>query len=262
MSQQFCSKKTPEETKKEMDESTRIELEKLNLQIKANPLLLKSKLKYDSDSSSDTSTDSSSSSSSSSSNSKYKSKINRNAIDICKKEQVIDKLEEKNFFKKLELNNLMLENSQIKQENQYLALKVKEFELQSKIIIDVIEMSKNEPLKMDFSNLSNTNVNLKMMNLQKEFDSYNIKIIKAIESLNSLSDCVIKAHYNQELAKINIKLNKNFEFNNKIVNNYLIKIKNAEKCNLILLFIGITIILMAVKDYILHNLQKDYIYRI
>ena len=116
MSQQFCIKKTPEESKKEMDELTKKEIDKLAEQIKANPSILK-RNKYNYDSESDISSESSSdtdSSDSSSSRSHYKSKINKSAIDICKKELVIDKLEEKNYFKTLEMNNLMLENSHFK----------------------------------------------------------------------------------------------------------------------------------------------------
>ena len=135
MSEQFCIKKTPEEAKKEMEETTRKELEKLTQQIKSNPALLKPNMAYDSDTDSDyesSSSDSSSSSSSSSSRSKtkYKTKINKNAIDIFKKETTIDKLEEKNYYKTLDchakgvVSNSATTRSSDKQifDNKYTAL--------------------------------------------------------------------------------------------------------------------------------------------
>jgi hypothetical protein len=252
MSQQFCIKKTPEESKKEMEDITKREIEKLAEQIKANPSILKrNKYNYDSESDDSTvsSSDSSDSSDSSSSRSHYKSKINKSAIDICKKELVIDKLEEKNYFKTLEMNNLILENSHLKDENTMLSLKIKELELQSKIISHVIELSCSEPLKVVYTNLTESNMNSKMMQIQKEFDKYNTQISKLITDLNSLSDSVIKAHYNQELAKINITLNKNYEFNNKLVDKFILKVKNREKCNLIMMFMLITFMLLFIKDY-------------
>ena len=256
MSQQFCIKKTAEETKKEMDELTKKEIDKLAEQIKANPSILRrNKYNYDSESDiSSNSSDTASSSDSYSSRSHYKSKINKSAIDICKKEQVIDKLEEKNYFKTLEMNNLMLENSHLKDENSALVLKIKGLELESKIISDVIELSRTETFKLTCKNLTESNINSKMMLIQKEFDKYNTKISKLINDLNSLSNPIIKSYYNQEIAKINITLNKNYEFNNKLIDKFILKVKNREKCNLIMMFMLITLILLFIKDYAMNNM--------
>ena len=261
MSQQFCIKKTPEELKKEMEDVTRREIDKLAEQIKANPSILKrNKYNYDSESDDSTvsSSDSSDSSDSSSSRSHYKSKINKSAIDICKKELVIDKLEEKNYFKTLEMNNLMLENSHLKDENTMLSLKIKELELQSKIISDVIELSRTVPLKIVYNNLTELNMNSKMIQIQKDFDKYNTQITKLITDLNSLSDSLTKTHYNQELAKIKILLNKNYDFNNKLVDKFILKVKNREKCNLIMMFMMITFILLFIKDYAMNNVIEMF----
>lgn len=260
MSQQFCIKKTPEEFKKEMDSSTQKEIEKLAEHLKANPTLLRNKYKSDSDTDSSSSSSSSSDtdSDSSSSKSNYKHKINKNAIDIYKKETVIDKLEEKNYFKTLELNNLMLENSQLKKENLLFITKIKEYELQTKIISEIIDMNKNEPLKNNGSylidtNFSTTNMNSKMMLLQKEFDAYNTKILNLIDDLNKIPNSNIKTHYNQELAKISILLNKNYAFNNKLIDNFLTKVKNREKCSLVVMILTCTILLMFMKDFAFNN---------
>ena len=269
MSEQFCIKKTPEEVKKEMEETTRKELEKLTQQIKNNPSLLKPNMAYDSDTDSDyesSSSDSSSSSSSSSSRSKtkYKTKINKNAIDIFKKETTIDKLEEKNYYKTLELSNLILENSKLKEENINFQKIISDYVLQSKIISEVIELSKNEPLKVNGHYLINEDLNIANMNskiffLQKEFDKYNTQINKLITDLNSLSDSSVKAFYNQELAKINITVNKNYEFNNKMVDAYITKTKNREKWHLIMIILSFAFFMMIVKDYLMFNFLDEFV---
>ena len=115
MSQQFCIKKTPEECEKDMKEATQKEIAKLAQQIKENPALLKrNKYNYESDSddvsiSSESYSTSTRSTSSKSSRSHHKKRNNKNALELCKKEIFIDKLEEKNYFKTLEMNNLILE---------------------------------------------------------------------------------------------------------------------------------------------------------
>ena len=98
-----------------------------------------------------------------------------------------------------------------------------------------------------------------MFILQKEFDRYKSQIHKLIDDLNSLNDSTVKAHYNQELAKVTILLNKNYEFNNKLVDNYLSKIKNREKRNLILMFLFFSFIMILIKDLFMLNFVNEFV---
>jgi len=265
MSAQFCIKKSSEDVRKEMEEITKKEMEKLTQAIKENPSLLKPKHLYESDSDDDDTSISSSSSltSTSSSNSNYKNKIKKNSLNIFKKEQVIDKLEERNYYKSLDLSNLTLENGQLKDEIASLNKIVNNFTLQNKIIIDVIELSKIEPLKVNGNylidmSITSENMSSKMFTLEKEFERYKSQIHKLIDDLNSINDSIVKTHYNQELAKITILLNKNYDFNNKLVDSYLSKIKNSEKRNLILSFLFFSFIMIIIKDLLNINFIHQF----
>ena len=107
--------------------------------------------------------------------------------------------------------------------------------------------------------LNIANMNSKIFFLQKEFDKYNTQINKLITDLNSLSDSSVKACYNQELAKINITVNKNYQFNNKMVDAYITKTKNREKWHLIMIILSFAFFMMIVKDYLMFNFLDEFI---
>jgi hypothetical protein len=253
MSQQFCIKKTPEECEKDMKETTQKEIAKLAQQIRENPSLLKrNKYNYESDSddvsiSSESYSTSTKSTTTKSSRSHHKRKINKNALELCKKEIFIDKLEEKNYFKTLEMNNLILENNQLQELNKEYFTKIKELDLYFKIITEIIELNKLDFLKI--KDLTESNINNKILQVQKDFDKYQTQISKLTTDLNLLPDSPIKNHYNQELVRINLCHISNFEFNNKFIERYISDMKKQERCNLIWMFIMFSIILIFIKDY-------------
>jgi len=180
---QFCVKKSQEDVYKEMEELTKIEMEKLHKKIKENPKILKPKPIYESDSDDDILDSSFSSTVTSSSDSdhinKNDSMKNNNSITLFKKEQIIDKLEEKNYYKSLELSNLMLENNELKDELENLKEKINDYEYQSELMTEIIELCKSEPLNKIFDE-SNYSI------LEKDYNDYKNEINELIQDLNSL----------------------------------------------------------------------------
>ena len=278
MSEQFVMRKTNEEMKKEMEELTRLEMEKLTKTIKENPMLLQPKNIQPSESGTESEGSSSTSSSSSSSTSSYHSRSRHKSrkhkkqkniikkdqtVDIMKKDQCIDKLEEKNYYKTLELSNLILENGQMKQEIDQLKKVNQEYILQIKIISDIIELNKNEPLKTNGnylidSDLNNKNMSSKMFILQKEFDEYKHKITKLTDDLklfnNDSKTSNIYIYYNKELNNITSKLNNNYDFNNKLIDTYISRTKNKEIAISIIIFLLVGFIM----DVIMFNFSDKF----
>jgi hypothetical protein len=134
---QFCELKTPEEANKEMEDLTKKELEKLKEKIKNNPkILLKNFSDDDELSTLSSSTEDSEyipeDNESESESSEYdkpkvhihykksskdnNERIKKDLMRVLKKDLEIENFEKKEYFRNLELNNLTLENSSLKEE--------------------------------------------------------------------------------------------------------------------------------------------------
>ena len=180
---QYCVKISPEEYETEMKKYTANELSCLNTQEK------------DDDSSSDyydNSDDNNSSDNDDDSNTKD--------LALYKKDQEIDDLESKNYYKTLEMSNLLVENTKLKKEIEILTTKnlcLSELETFIQRIINVKS-------KLHFDN--NININSSdisdivkyTMELQKFHDTMKYKI-NYLEQINNTFQPVIKDYYNKEL---------------------------------------------------------------
>ena len=253
---QFCEKKTPEEAKKEMEELTKKELMLLTQKILDNPNIIKPKMNYESsdDSDSDSSISSNTSSSSSYKHKKHHSipVLNKQSLNIFKKEQTIDKLEEKNYFKTLELSNAILEKTRLEEENRNIRKRLIETEAIVKIISDIIELSKKELIKVNGS-LKKDNITFKMLNLQKEYDS-ELNLMNLIKNnLNNISDSTIKIHYLNQLLILEKKLMDNYQENNKLIDTFIIGVRNNEKIEVCLLSLFVCLMFSIFVTYMLKN---------
>jgi hypothetical protein len=240
--------------------STQTELDKLTTQLKQMPELLKSNcgelnnnsssssdssldsdFSSDSDSDSDSNSDSSEYSSKSGSKSKSKSKTKSkskskpkskskesNLLKVYKKEHEIDNLEQKNYYKTLELNNLTLENSELKTENNELILNFKNNDNILNLIsrfIDLNNVRFNENELYKYKNLKE--ITLKMMEIQNKYDNfikesnslkYEFSIIVDSKRNIKLRNCYIT--YIHNLTKKNeLLFNKQTDIINKNINN-------------------------------------------
>lgn len=207
-------KKSAEEAQKEMVELSKIELQKLAETIAKNPELLKPKfMDSDSETDSDYMSDSDSNASSVTS---YRNK----SLTVYKKELEIDKLQEKNHYKTLELSNLIYENSKLKQE-------VKEVKNLYDESIKFMDLVKKIIQLKDKTIFSNDNINFsedikivsaKMLTVQKEYDTVSQEITTLRNLINS-EENLIKNYFGKELRLIETNIetiyNRNFNLLNK-----------------------------------------------
>ena len=220
-SKQFCTKKTQEEMDKEMKETTEREMNKLTKKIKENPSLIK---KDYSSNSSDSSDSSDSSNSSDSSDSDYESETLR----LYKKKIEIKKLEEKKHFTNLELNNLIVENSELKD-------KLKKLDEEHKKINDMIcTMIKIKDIQMIISDIDNIQVyhnytdldtaTSQFIKLEKLFDSLKLNILTLQDEIKNNFDekhIVLQNNYKIELTEFENKVIDKYNSKKKILTSYI-----------------------------------------
>lgn len=219
----YCSKKTPEEAQREMEELTRREIIKLTEKIAQNPELLKHKFMGDSD---DESSCSDSDSMSDDTSSIESSDSENNALVIYKKEQEIDKLSEKNYYKSLEMNNLMVENQHLKDElNKIVNQNMKHtriiesfkklFEYKTSMKANVLTISQGESIK---------DITSSLVKVQSEY-LVNQKLLDELKQtvINNEFEDVFKVYFVSEIENLhaNIKTiyDTNYETLNKHINN-------------------------------------------
>lgn len=201
---QFCTKKTKEEMDKEMEETTKREMLKLNDKLKEISL-------PDSNSSSDDE-------SLDYSDDDYESE----SLRLYKKKMEIKKLEEKKHFTNLEISNLTVENTELKENNKKLTEDLKKL---TDMISTLTKIKEIKSLESDIDNIEiyhqYTNVEMatsELFKLEKTFDT-----IKS--NIDALMD-EIKVNFGEkqlvlsETAKIEL-----FDFSNKITEKYNLKKK-------------------------------------
>jgi hypothetical protein len=225
---EVSNKKTPEEAQKEMEELTKIELQKLAETISKNPELLKPKfMESDSESDSDYTSDSDSNASSVPS---YHNK----SLTVYKKELEIDKLQEKNHYKTLELSNLIYENSKLK-------IEIKEVKSQyddSIKFIDFVKKIIQLKEKNIFSNeIINFNQDIKtistnMLTIQKEYDVA-LEEINKLKKLIDNQENLIKIYFGKEISLIENNVQTIYQKNFGLLNKKLEEIDRNKKFDFI-----------------------------
>ncbi len=201
---QFCIKKTKEEMDKEMKETTKREMQKLNDKLKEISL-------PDSYSSSD-------GESLDYSDDDYESE----SLLLYKKKMEIKKLEEKKHFTNLEISNLTVENTELNENNKKLIEDIKKL---NDMISTLIKIKEIKSTDNDIDNIEiyhkYTNVEMaasELVKLEKSFDTIKLNI-------DSLFD-EIKVNFGEkqfvlsETAKIEL-----FDFSRKITEKYNLKKK-------------------------------------
>lgn len=208
-SKQYCSLKSPEDAKKEMDDMTHREMEKLNKILKEKPQLLN---KHSSDSS-DSDSISISSSDSDEKHMSYRFYAN---------EKKMDKLEERKHFATLEINNLMLENGELKKE-------IEELKNKNKSMSDMVHtILKIDDIKIldtfDGTRLTDMAPNLQFLteiiiNLEKQYKEVLSQIcVLKLELENNFKEDKyenIKKAYYQNIMNFEREINKKFSIRRK-----------------------------------------------
>jgi hypothetical protein len=244
----FTEKRTPEEARKEMEELTKKELSALNEKIIKNPSILKPMLNYDSDSSSSYSLSSSSSSSSAISYKKSKKYPN---IEVIKQESKIDKLAEKNYYKTLELSNLMLENTKLKDLNNALKIKSDEREKLFNLLKEILEFTLNDRINnkdLNFDILSSDNIIYKSIELQKSFNEDILGFETFVKKTNELPDTIIKSYFSEYITHKKALLEKNYQLNTNKINNFLLILNIKDKCLTLIILLLSLFFAILIKD--------------
>lgn len=219
---QFCHLKTPEEAQNEMESFTKKEMEKLTRILKEKPHLLN---KHDSDSSDSDSL----SVSSSDSDEKILS------YKLMKKEKELDKMEERKHFATLEINNLLLENIDLKKE-------LEELRIQNNVINNLVHtISKIHDIKVldnfdDYrldENSSFSYVTEVIINLQKKYLDINDQIsVLKMELVNNFKDekyKKIKTFYDAEITNFESCIKEKYENKRKDLERYIFRINKKNK---------------------------------
>lgn len=225
-----------------MNETTKRELQLLTEKIKKNPKLLKPNVKKDSsdEESSDSEYSSESESSYSSESESYSSE--KKSVTIYKKEQLNNKLREKNYYKTLEISNLMLENNKIKEELDIIKKILLEKEIILQIINNFLEFKNNESNKklINKDSLTIENTNSTIFLVEKNYNESLTTLENIKKNLNNQCNSVIKNNYMDEIIEMNIDIINLHEKNIKIINDFI----KEYKYNNILSILKIIIIII------------------
>jgi hypothetical protein len=223
------NKKTQEEAQKEMEELTKVELQKLAETISKNPELLKPKF-MDSDSESDSDYNSDSDSNASS-----VTNYHNKSLTVYKKELEIDKLQEKQYYKTLEITNLICENSKLKNDLK----EVKSQNDESIKFIDFVKKIIQLKEKNIFSNeLINFNQDIKtistnMLTIQKEYETA-IDDINKLKTLIDNQENLIKNYFGKEISLIENNVQNIYQKNFDLLNKKLEQIDRDKKIDFML----------------------------
>ena len=229
-----------EQMNKESADLTKIELENLLNHISNNPTLLKPKriIEYESDSDSGSTTPSSYSSSSASDN-----------IEIYKKDTKIDELDRKLYYKNLHLTNVSLENTKLMKENEDLKKMLKDGELVASIIKSMSDFSLEKTEEFTIENVFSYKI---IVENQFKFNKNQLELIK--NRINDILDEKVRKYFENEISKMNMKLDEVNEANYKTINDFITHQKiNTRISNLMFMFLG-GIILLLVKEFFSINL--------
>jgi len=229
-----------EQMNKESADLTKIELENLLNHISNNPTLLKPKriIEYESDSDSGSTTPSSYSSSSASDN-----------IEIYKKDTKIDELDRKLYYKNLHLTNVSLENTKLMKENEDLKKMLKDGELVASIIKSMSDFSLEKTEEFTIENVFSYKI---IVENKFKFNKNQLELIK--NRINDILDEKVRKYFENEISKMNMKLDEVNEANYKTINDFITHQKiNTRISNLMFMFLG-GIILLLVKEFFSINL--------
>lgn len=227
-----------EQMNKESADLTKIELENLLNHISNNPTLLKPKriVEYESDSGSTTP-------------SSYSSSSADDNVEIYKKDTKIDELDRKLYYKNLHLTNVTLENTKLMKENEDLKKMLKDGELVSSIIKSMSDFSLEKTEEFTIENVFSYKI---IVENQFKFNKNQLELIK--NRINDIPDEKVRKYFENELAKMNLKLDEVNELNYKTINDFITHQKiNARITNLMFMFLG-GIILLLVKEFFSINL--------
>lgn len=227
-----------EQMNKESTDLTKNELENLLNHISNNPTLLKPKRIIDYESDSGSTTPSSYSSSSADDN-----------VEIYKKDTKIDELDRKLYYKNLHLTNITLENTKLMKENEDLKKMLKDGELVASIIKSMSDFSLEKTEEFTIENVFSYKI---IVENQFKFNKNQLKLIK--NRINDIPDEKVRKYFENELAKMNLKLEEVNEANYKTINDFITHQKiTARITNLMFMFLG-GIILLLVKEFFSINL--------
>lgn len=233
-----------------MNETTKRELQLLTEKIKKNPKLLKPNLKNDS--SDEESSESSDSEYIESSDSESSYDSEKKSITIYKKEQLNNKLREKNYYKTLEISNLMLENNKIKEELDTIKKVLLEKEIILQIINDFLEFKNNESNKkiINKDSLTIENINSTIFLVEKNYNDSVTSLENIKKKLNNQSNSIIKNNYTEEIIKMNINIINTHDKNMKIINNFIKECKFNEILGILkIIFIIILLYILVINFY-------------
>ena len=229
-----------EQMNKESEDLTKIELENLLNHISNNPTLLKPKriIEYESESDSGSTTPSSYSSSSASDN-----------IEIYKKDTKIDELDRKLYYKNLHLTNVTLENTKLVKENEDLKKMIKDGELVANIIKSISDFSLEKTEEFTIENVFSYKI---IVENQYKFNKNQLELIK--NRISYIPDEKVRNYFENEILKMNNKLDEINEVNYKTINDFINHQKiNARITNLMFMFLG-GILLLFIKEFFSINL--------
>lgn len=229
-----------EQMNKESADLTKIELENLLNHISNNPTLLKPKriIEYESDSDSGSTTPSSYSSSSADDN-----------VEIYKKDTKIDELDRKLYYKNLHLTNVSLENTKLMKENEDLKKMLKDGELVASIIKSMSDFSLEKTEEFTIENVFSYKI---IVENQFKFNKNQLDILN--NRISDIPDEKVRTYFENEISKMNLKLEEVNEANYKTINDFITHQKITERItNLMFMFLG-GIILLLVKEFFSINL--------
>lgn len=224
---------------KESEELTKKEMENLLIHISNNPTLLKPR-KFSESEYSD-------SSDSSRTLSTYSSSSNNKSLEIYKKDNKIDELDKKLYYKNLHLTNISLENTKLKDENEILKTKLKTRELLFTIIINLVDfLLENSPKELD--KITKENVFNHKITIENQLKNSKNKLDDINNKIDTVLNPKVKKFFQNEIIRMNKKIEKNYEDNYKTINNFIISNKRWELLtNISFMFVG-GIILLFVKE--------------
>jgi hypothetical protein len=221
---QYCIKKTPEEAQQEMEEMTRREIVKLTEKIAQNPQILRAK-KFLGDSDDESSDSDNWSDDGETSVSSESSESENHALVIYKKEQEIDKLSERNYYKALEMNNIMIEKEKLKDQ---LMKTVAENRNNTRIIECFRKLfeHKNSMKPTPFVSKGTTlkEITSSLVDIQSSFGN-NMKLLTDLQNeTNSVEEILLpgmKEYFITEITTLKESITKQHDSNYEILNKYV-----------------------------------------
>jgi hypothetical protein len=221
-----------EQMNKESEDLTKKELENLLNHISNNPALLKPKRIIEYDSESDSSTPSSYSSNSASSSDNVK---------IYKKDNKIDELDRKLYYKNLHLTNVSLENTKLIKENEELKKMLKDGEVLISIIKSIADFSLEKTEEFTAENVFSYKI---ILENQFKFNKNQLELIN--NRISNIPDEKIKQYFENEISKMKIKLEENYKMNYDTITNFMTNKKiNEILSNLMFMFLGGILLLLT-----------------